>query len=436
MTLPRTKAGPSNIVAILFGAHTALLPSVKVCLDARLDEGAGGVHQFVMGLAYGLSGMGEGEEEYSFLTNRGEDDWLQPYVSGPCRIVPVERPPDARLKMRLQRAMPERGASYLNKFRRPNPRSSDGTIERLGIDVMHFTHQAAFLTDVPSLYQPHDLQHFHFPQFFSRDELRFRKRTYSIHCKRAKAVVMMSSWGKRDLMEHLALPEESVHVVPGAPPLALYPDVHPDWITEARKRIRLPQDFVLYPANTWPHKNHFALLEALAILRKEHSLIVPLLCPGQQTSFYPQIESHSRRLGLSDQTRFLGFVSPQEMVALYRMSRALIYPSKFEGWGFPVSEAFWSGTPVACSDVTCLPSLAGDAALLFDPDSPRQIAEAIRRIWQDEKLQTSLREKGRKRASQFTWAKTARAFRALYRELSGAGLSRSDRELLLAAPLV
>jgi alpha-1,3-rhamnosyl/mannosyltransferase len=108
------------------------------------------------------------------------------------------------------------------------------------------------------------------------------------------------------------------------------------------------------------------------------------------------------------------------MRALYRSAHFLVFPTLFEGWGFPLFEAFESGLPVACSHATCLPELARDAALLFDPQDPSEIASAIDRISSDVGFRSSLVEKGRRRAQLFTWENSAREHRALYRKISGA----------------
>ena len=121
---------------------------------------------------------------------------------------------------------------------------------------MHFPIQDAFTTELPSIYQPHDLQHLHFPEFFSRWERERRERIYRTHCERAEMVVAMTSWGKRDLIEHYGLPDEKVRVVPWGSVLWEYPKPSAVRTRALRARLSLPDEFLLYPAQTWPHKNH------------------------------------------------------------------------------------------------------------------------------------------------------------------------------------
>jgi hypothetical protein len=149
---------------------------------------------------------------------------------------------------------------------------SDGTIERAKVDVMHFTKPGAFLTDIPSIYQPHDLQHLHLPQFFTPWHGMDRELRYRAFCHQARMVVAMSPWGKRDLVQHYALPPEKVSVIPWGPATAAYPSPASSDLETARDKFGLPGEFVFYPAVTWQHKNHLTLLSALASARAKSAV--------------------------------------------------------------------------------------------------------------------------------------------------------------------
>jgi glycosyltransferase involved in cell wall biosynthesis len=313
-------------------------------------------------------------------------------------------------------------------------RVSDGTAERAGADLVHFPIQDAFLTELPSIYQPHDLQHVHHPEFFSAWERERRERIYRTHCERARMVVAMTSWGKRDLVRSYALSEDKVRVVPWGSVLWEYPQPSPADLDRLRVSLSLPDAFLLYPAQTWPHKNHETLLEALALIRRREDLEITLVCPGKRTREFSRIEQRVRSLGLAETTRFPGFVSPLELRGLYALATALVFPSRFEGWGLPVCEAFSAGLPVASSTATSLPDLIGDAGLLFDPGDPEEIARCVLRLWRDPVLRQTLAESGRARAELFSFDRTARLFRAHYRRLLDAALSEEDRILLASPP--
>jgi glycosyltransferase involved in cell wall biosynthesis len=410
----------------------AQMSALRVCVDARMGSGKfGGVEQVVIGIASGLSRLADGDEAYLFLTHPEHEDWLLPYLSGPCRTLhprlSYTRRRARALRYALRERMPVTGA-------RRSVRPSDGTIEREGVDVVHFPFQNAFTTEVPSLYQPHDLQHLHLPDYFSRWQYERRETTYRAYAERAEAVVAMTSWGRRDFIDSYGLPEEKVWVVPGASVLPAYPGPSAEDLEGIRARFSLPADFLLYPAQPWPHKNHLRLIEALAQIRERTGTAIPLVCSGAEPQAFDQVRARARDLGLADAISLPGFVKPIELRGLYELATALVFPSQFEGWGLPVCEAFSAGLPVASSSATGLPDLVGDAGLIFDPDSTEQIADAVQRLWSDEDLRRTLAERGRERDELFSWDRTARLFRAHYRRIGGRSLAEEDRILLAAPP--
>jgi glycosyltransferase involved in cell wall biosynthesis len=406
---------------------------LRVCIDARLGSGlSGGVEQAVIGLAGALSRLEDGDEDYLFLCHPEHDQWLRPYVSGRSRVVHSKleyagEPGIAAELRRRARSLPfVRGSRDIP--------ASDGVIERSGSRLVHFVHQEAFLTDLPSIYQPHDLQHLHLPELFSVRERRRRERVYRTHCDRASLVVAMTSWGRRDLIESYGLPEEKVAVVPWGSVLGEYPEPGPRELDGIRASMSLPEAFLLFPGQTWPHKNHEGLLDALAAIRDRDGIEIPVVCPGRRNHHFPRIRQRSRELGLEATVRFPGFVSPLELRGLYSLARGLVFPSRFEGWGLPVCEAFSAGLPVASSAATSLPDLVGDAGLLFDPEDPAEMATQIRRLWTDGELRRGLVERGRERAALFSFDRTARLYRAHYRRIAGTELPEPDRTLLAAPP--
>ena len=306
---------------------------------------------------------------------------------------------------------------------------SDGLVEAAGIEVMHFALQHGFSTRIPSIYVPHDLQHRHHPELFTRYELRWRDAYYPFLARQAAQVVALTRSGKQDIVRRLGIDPERVRVIGWAPVLDAYPRLDERALEALRARLDLPAEYALYPAQTFRHKNHERLVEALALLRRR-GLRVPLVCSGRRGDAYPALARLVRRLGLADQVRFLGFVPPAEMQALYRFARLLVFPSLFEGFGMPIQEAFRAGVPVACSAAASLPEVAGDAAVLFDPCRVDAIADAAARVWTDRDLAAQLVQRGRRLAAGRTWVDVARSYRALYRLVGGRALGEADRELL------
>lgn len=418
------------------------MTALRVCVDARILGGtSGGLESVIVGLASALSKLEVGAEQYLFLTYRDSSDWLRGFISGPCEILEASPPVEFRLKRLYRRYFSVIRRDQLTvmnrisgKFGSSTQGVSDGTIEEAGIDLMHFVRQQAFLTKVPSIYHPHDLLHMHYPETFTRKELDQRNQEYRLFCNAAQVVAVTSSWVRRDVIRRLAVPENKVRVIPWAPVVSEYPAPDMDDLANVKSKFGLPRDFFFYPAQTWPHKNHEGLLNALAILRDDYGMSTSLVTSGGLTEHYPTLARRVSDLDLQERVQFLGYVSPLELRALYRLSRAVVVPTLFEAASGPVWEGFFEGVPVACSSVTSLPEQVGNAALLFDPQNPHEIAFDMKLIHEDESLRQKLVARGRERVGFFTWERTARHFRAQYRELAHRPLSGEDRQLLQETP--
>jgi glycosyltransferase involved in cell wall biosynthesis len=192
--------------------------------------------------------------------------------------------------------------------------------------------------------------------------------------------------------------------VPGSAQVASEEDV--------RRRFELGNGrVVLCVAQKRPYKNLGALVHALGALPDD----VRLVLPGTATPHEDELRELAATLGVAERVRFPSWVSDAELEALYRLASGFVLPSLMEGFGLPVLEAMARGVPVACSDRPALPEVAGGAALLFDPEDPGAVADALRRLLEDRRLADDLRRRGRERAAQLTWAATARGTLAAYR---------------------
>jgi glycosyltransferase involved in cell wall biosynthesis len=418
--------------------------ALRVAIDARSRTGfTGGVQQFTLGLLHSLRKL-SGSEDYFSFSYADDRAWLAAALGGHVHVLDA---PQGVMRRGLPGAVRRAAVARLPMLRRLRARvaigpaddslpSSDGTIERAAIDVMHFVRQRAFLTDLPTIYHPWDLQHVHLPQFFTDDQRRQRETAYRTFCERAVRIVAASSWTKSDLVATYGISEERIVVIPVAQDPSAYPIPSAADVALVQQTFGLPSRFLLYPAQTWPHKNHLRLVEAVARLRDRRRTTVNLVLTGFHNEHFRQIREQVGRLGLGEQIRFLGYVTPLQLQALYRLAVGMIFPSLFEGWGIPVVEAFHAGTAVACSNATSLPSMVGDAALVFDPHDVDSIASAALAIWSDERLRNELIDRGTARVRLFDPSRVATTYRAVYRLVAGRPLSESDRRALSAPPAV
>jgi glycosyltransferase involved in cell wall biosynthesis len=228
---------------------------------------------------------------------------------------------------------------------------------------------------------------------------------------RSHRVLTDSAHVRAEVAARLRYRTERIDVVPlgiGRPPAG--PGT-PE--AELRERYRLGERPLLLSLSAKrPHKNLAGLLRALALIPAERRPVA-LLC-GYATPHEAELRALAGELGLDGDVRFAGWTPDADVEGLLAMSAAFVFPSFSEGFGLPVLEAMARGVPVACSDRTSLPEVAGDAALLFDPAEPAQIAAAVQRLVGDPELAARLRAAGRARAAMFTWRHSAELTLAAY----------------------
>jgi glycosyltransferase involved in cell wall biosynthesis len=421
------EAGPiERLFFLLFFGEMktgVFLGKLKVAIDFRVDATRQGIGMSLLALAHGLSRLEVTDQEYVFVVPQSIVAWLEPHVSGPCSVVGVAPQKTSvwkRCKNIVARVPILRALWLESRSERSLLPVSDGVIERLGCQVVHFPSPIAYITSVLSIYQPWDLQHRHYPEFFSRADLRLRNVYYSAFCSQASFVSIQTEWGKQDLIEQLKIAPEKIRINPCGTALESYALLSKEVVEQVCVELSLPALYFLYPAVTWPHKNHSVILHALAHL-KQAGRRVHVVFTGATTPFRAKLDALSASLGVSDQVRFMGFVSTNQMQAIFQRATGMLFPSRFEGLGLPILEAFRVGLPVICSSATVLPEVSAGGALLFDPDSPQQLADAMVQLMTSSDLRAALIEAGRHVLERYSADVAASEFAALYREAASGG---------------
>jgi glycosyltransferase involved in cell wall biosynthesis len=258
-----------------------------------------------------------------------------------------------------------------------------------------------------SLLTVHDLSYLHYPEHFVPKLVRYLEQSVSHSVDRADWVLADSEATRLDLIAHLGAPSGKVKV--------LYSGVDPRFNEEKeleegellRARYGLiAGSYVLSVGTIQPRKNYVRLIQAFAQLQAPNLANIQLAVAGGRGWLYEDIFAEAEIHG--DRVRILGFVDEADLPALYRNATLFTFPSLYEGFGLPVLEAMACGTPVVCSNVSSLPEVAGDAALLVDPRDTGSIAEAMARVLQDADLQRDMVARGRSQAARFTWKRSAR----------------------------
>lgn len=288
-------------------------------------------------------------------------------------------------------------------------------------DVYHSPYYLMpYRPSVPVILTIHDLIPQLFPRYVSlRARIVFRFTTaLALRC--AEHVICVSGATRRDLEAHYQIGSSSLTTIHEAASPQFRP-LPAATVSEMRRKYDLPQSYSLYFGSNKPHKNLVRLVRAWNHLLSSFPQRPPaLVIAGQWDARYPEARRLATRLGLGSYVHFLGPVPDKDLPALYSGASLFVFPSLYEGFGLPVVEAMSCGCPVACSNASSLPEIAGDAALLFDPRSIESMVDSIRSMLQDEMLRRELAERSTRRAAHFSWQRTAGETLAIYRALAAS----------------
>jgi glycosyltransferase involved in cell wall biosynthesis len=255
-----------------------------------------------------------------------------------------------------------------------------------------------------------DLQHEYHPEFFPDHVLDERRRVFEHAITHADYLISISDYTRRTVTDRFKIDSDRIQTIHLAADPAFYRENRvPGNKERVLMKYRLPEKgYLFFPGNTWPHKNHQGAIKALQLLHREYGHEAPMVCTGSRKDAHSELIHLIEEAGLNGAVKFLGYCPLDDLVGLYEGAAALVYPSLFEGFGIPLLEAMCCDCPIVCSNLTSLPEVAGDAALLVDPHSPEELASAIDRVLTDENLRTSLISRGQQQAQRFSWARFTR----------------------------
>lgn len=259
---------------------------------------------------------------------------------------------------------------------------------------------------IPSIVTIPDIQHEFYPDNFSKEELSLRKGYIQPSCELATEIITISDFSKQTFVEKLGIDPSKVHVI------HLAAGDNFSQSDQKRNDIKikysLPDNYFLYPANAWAHKNHLILIMAFYLYRKTFDNQMHLVLAGSDTKSNPAIQTLIDQDHLQDRVHILDYVHKDDMPELYNHAKALVFPSNFEGFGIPLLEAMAMGCPIIASNTTSIPEVAENAAYFFDPNNPQSICDAMHRIIHDPALRSTLIDNGKKRVARFSYDTVAR----------------------------
>ncbi|HUU36108.1 MAG TPA: glycosyltransferase family 1 protein [Vicinamibacterales bacterium] len=293
---------------------------------------------------------------------------------------------------------------------------------RARADLLHEPHYVLSpLTRCRTVVTIHDCIHLRLPEYLpSRAAYLYAHAMIRAAARKADCVLTVSEASKRDILHYTGVSPDKVTVVYNSVDARFAAAPAAATIERVQQRFQLDHPFVLYVGNIKPHKNLERLIAAFAAARPDGPEGLKLVVIGDETSNYPSVRQAVHRHRLDKHVRFFGFQPASTLVVFYRLAHAFVFPSLYEGFGLPPLEAMANETPVVTSNVSSLPEVAGDAALLVDPYDVASIADGIRRAVSDEPLRQELIRRGRERARRFSWTKAATETLAVYRRVLGA----------------
>lgn len=289
-------------------------------------------------------------------------------------------------------------------------------IDKHKMDILVMAGQDGMAVELatPCISIMHDLMHRYetFPEASSPDQIESREFLYRNMCAASQMIFVDSDLGRQQAIESYGEQYTDKFVVmPFTPPMYLFES------NDIDEDIRLPEKFFFYPAQFWKHKNHKNLLLAMDELR-DCGVRVQMIFVGSAKNGYDEVLQIIQEHHLEEQIEILGYVSDDVMRTLYQKARAMIMPSFFGPTNIPPLEGMAMGCPVAVSRVYAMPWQVGDAGLTFDPHDVHEIADVLRRLWEDDGLCRLLIEKGKERAKYFSQERFNQRFREAIKRLT------------------
>lgn len=256
----------------------------------------------------------------------------------------------------------------------------------------------------------HDLIFERFPEYYSWFDRKIHFWKFKKAANSSDVIIAISEQTKRDIIQYLKVPESKIKVVYQGCHQAFKEFIFPEFLNQIKEKYNLPQRFILNVGTIEERKNLLNVIKALKATK------IPLVVVGKkQKKYFQKIENEIRKNGV--EVQFLEHVCMNELAAIYRLSDIFIYPSLFEGFGIPVIEALFSGTPVITSNVSCLPEAGGKNSTYVNPLSVEDIRSKVLHLWENESERKRRREKSFEFVQKFSDENIAEELMRVYKNV-------------------
>jgi glycosyltransferase involved in cell wall biosynthesis len=297
-------------------------------------------------------------------------------------------------------------------------------IQQQRLALFHGTnYEVPLMKSCPTVLTIHDLSLLLLPETHETGRVRRARRRLPLMARAATLIVTPTESVRNEVCTHLAVERERVTAVPEAP-RHIFQRKPAEEMLAARRRLGIEDDFLLFVGTIEPRKNLTTLVRAFREVLRETTARLQLVIAGKTGWLTDELFALVRDAGLASRVVFTGYLSDDDLCALYSSCRAFVYPSLYEGFGLPPLEAMACGAPVIASRIESIAEVVGDGALLVVPTDTPTLARSIVELLRDEDLRRVMAEKGMRRASEFSWQRTARLMREVYDE----ALARETRQ--------
>jgi glycosyltransferase involved in cell wall biosynthesis len=265
----------------------------------------------------------------------------------------------------------------------------------------------------------HDLYFEKFPDFVDPNLRKYLKKYVPLFLKRCHAVIAVSEATKQDILSFYDIDPQMIHVVYlGCEPWKNLPSKEEakQWISQTYFKAR-DYSYILYIGQLSPHKNISRLLESFSIFKNKMKFPYKLILGGVEVYGSSQVLKKIQEMSLNDDVVITGYINSEDLSKFYRGADIFAFPSLVEGFGIPLLEAMSSEVPILTSNVSAMPEVTGDAALLVNPESTEEMAEGLFHLATDESLRENLIKKGYERVKKFTWEKMASEILNIYKQI-------------------
>jgi glycosyltransferase involved in cell wall biosynthesis len=292
-------------------------------------------------------------------------------------------------------------------------------IRKDGPDLLHVQYTAPLACSVPVVATVHDVSFLEHPEYFTRDRALQLRLTVGRTVRRAAKILTGTENARNSILRvYPDLEEDKVVVVPLAAAPEFRPVSREAAVAAVQERFSIGGPFILSVGDIQPRKNHIGLIRAFARMVKSYpQLKHNLVLVGKPTWFSPKVQEAARESGAEERIQFVGFVPDADLLQLYNACDCFVFPSFYEGFGFPALEAMACGRAVVCSDASALPEVVDGAAILFDPYATDEMVRAIADVLLDVELRGRMERLGIQRAAHFSWQKTAQKTLEAFRQV-------------------